>query len=266
MGSMEFFQDHPVFSRREYLEFRARHGSSEHTCDNLLTKHLASGQIIRIKRGLFATAQKGEDRKNIQVDPYLLASKLTYDAVVSHHAALQFHGKSYSIWNRFYYLSVIQRRRFSFAGMEFVQVQLPASLEAFSAEIGGIIEKRYAGGTVKVTTLERTLVDIMYAPEKCGDWEEIWRSLEMIGFVDLDRVIEHTWQLGSAVCASRVGFFLEQHAEDFMVETEHLDALRKISSRHPCYLGSKRERGLFIREWNLVVPDRVIRRSWGEVL
>ena len=188
---------------------RSLHESAENTSDNLLVKHLAAGRIIRVRRGSFATVPSGVDPANVPVDPYLLASKLLPDAVVSHHAALQFHGKAYSLWNRFHYLSRRRGRRFSFGGQEFVPVQLPTGLCRVPGSQNGEIEQRHAGGIVRVTTLERTLVDVMYAPDKSGGWEEIWRSLEMLGFVDLDLVVQHTRTLGSALCAARVGFFLE---------------------------------------------------------
>ena len=43
-----------------------------------------------------------------------------------------------------------------------------------------------------------------------GSWEEIWRSLESIQFLDLEQVLRYTELLGNATTAARVGFFLEQ--------------------------------------------------------
>ena len=37
------------------------------------------------------------DPNKASVDPYLLASRLTDDAAIAYHAALQFHGKTYSV-------------------------------------------------------------------------------------------------------------------------------------------------------------------------
>jgi len=43
--------------------------------------------------------------------------------------------------------------------------------------------------------LERTLVDVLDAPEHGGGWEEIWLSLESVEFFDLDAVIEYALKL-----------------------------------------------------------------------
>lgn len=66
-----------------------------------------------------------------------------------------------------------------------------------------------AGLSVRVTSLERTLVDVLVRPDLGGGWEEIWRSLEMVEFFDLDVVIDYTLLFENATTAAKVGFFLE---------------------------------------------------------
>jgi hypothetical protein len=62
-----------------------------------------------------------------------------------------------------------------------------------------------------------------------------------------------------------VGFFLDQHREDLFVEEQHLRTLREHAPRQPRYLDRNREAGRLVKPWNLVVPERVINRSWSEV-
>jgi predicted transcriptional regulator of viral defense system len=200
------------------------------------------------------------------VDPYLIATKLTSDAVVAYHAALQFHGKAYSLWSRYHYLTRHRARPFSFRGTEFVPVQVPVSARGCSFLGGGVLERRHAGGIVRATTLERALVDVLDAPGKAGEWEEIWRSLEMVEFFDLDEVVEYAARIDSALTVARVGFFLEQHQEELMVEERYLERLSELSPAQPRYLDNRREPGQLVTRWNLIVPERVLKRSWQEVV
>ena len=78
-----------------------------------------------------------------------------------------------------------------------------------------------------MTTLERTLVDVLDAPRHGGGWEEIWRSLESVEFFDVDAVTDYALKLGSAVTVAKVGFFLEQHREELMLEESHLERLQR---------------------------------------
>jgi len=265
MRSADFFETHPVFTRDEFAAARATLAASPYTTRNLLAKHVAAGRLARIRRGLYATVPRGVNPAHAPVDPYLLATKLSGDAVVGYHAALQFHGKAYSLWNRFHYLTARQARPLSFRGMEFVPVQVRAALRSLPDLGGGVVERRHAGSVVRATTLERALVDVLDRPDKAGGWEEIWRSLEMVEFFDLDAVVEYALELDSALTVARVGFFLDQHRDALMVEEQHLVALRRQAPAQPRYLDSTREPGRLVSPWNLVVPERVLERTWQEV-
>jgi len=265
MRSADFFSLHPVFSHEEYL---AAHGRgrrrSPRTADSLLTRHASAGRLLHVRRGLYAAVPAGTRAEDFRADPYLLAGKLAPDATVAYHGALQFRGKAFSQWHRFAVLSHTQFRTFRFQDNEFVRVPFPKVLRELPDMGGGVVSQPHAGGTVRVTTLERTLVDVLDAPELGGGWEEIWRSLEMVESFDLDVIVAHALRLASALTMARVGFFLEQHRERLLVEDRHLAPLREHSPSQPRYLDSTRESGRLAKPWNLIVPDRVARRAWQE--
>ncbi len=264
--SADFFATHPVFTHEEFLAAHAaQRDRSPRTADSLLTRHAAAGKVLHVRRGIYAAVPVGVDREAFQVDPFLLATKLAPDAAVAYHAALQFRGKTYSVWHRFAVLSRSHVRPLSFQGNDFAPVRPPRALDRLPDLGGGVVTESHAGGTVRLTTLERTLVDVLDAPDLGGGWEEVWRSLEMVDYFDLASVVEHALKRRSAITAARVGFFLEQHREALFVEEQHLKALREHSPRRPQYLDRKREPGKLVKPWNLVIPERVINRSWAEV-
>ena len=260
-----FFARHPVFRHEDFVaEHADRGGRSRQTSSSVLKQHVAAGRLLHLRRGLYASVPDEVDPTEHQVDPYLLATQLSRDAVVAYHAALQFHGRAYSLWNRFEYSTSVKQKRFRFRETEFVPVQVARALRGRVDLGGGVVEHRHAGGVARVASLERTLVDVLDAPERSGGWEEVWRSLEMVEYFDLDQVLRFTELKKSALMAARVGFFLEQHRQTLMVEPGHLDALRKLAPAQPRYLDSKRESGKLVAKWNLVVPERVLNRSWTE--
>ena len=264
--SAEFFDSHPVFTRAEFEAARGSTASrSPRTTDSLLRRYVADGRLTRVRSGLYAVVPRGMDAAAAPVDPYLVATKLSSDATVAYHAALQFWGKAYSVWQRFHFLTETSTRSLRFRGLEFVAVKVPVALRPHPAADRRVTEQRHAGGVVRVTTLERTLVDVLHAPASAGGWEEIWRSLEMVEFFDLDAVIWYTLRLGSALTTARVGFFLEQHREALMVEDAHLDRLRQHRPRQPRYLDASRKPGTLVASWNLIVPANVLGRTWAEV-
>jgi predicted transcriptional regulator of viral defense system len=265
MHSADFFAVHPVFTRQEFHAARqVDRRRSRRTTDSILTRAVASGRLMHVRRGIYAVVPRGTTAAELRVDPFLVASKLAPDAAVAYHAALQFRGKAYSIWHRFSVLSRSSIRPLAFQGNELFGVRPPLRVRARRALGGGIVSEPYAGGNVRVTTLERTLVDVLDAPKLGGGWEEIWRSLEAIEYFDLDAVVAYALAVGSALTVARVGYFLQQHREALFVEERHLRPLRKRAPAQPRYLDSTRETGRLIKGWNLVVPERVHARTWEE--
>ncbi len=123
------------------------------------------------------------------------------------------------------------------------------------------------GINLRVTGLERTMVDVLDLPHLGGGWEEIWRSLEGVEFFDLQEAVEYALLLGNATTIAKVGLVLEQHKEALMVEGRHLDQLRKHGPRVPHYLSrGDRRSGKLVAGWNLVVPPEVLEGRWEEVV
>jgi predicted transcriptional regulator of viral defense system len=261
----DFFATHPVFTHAEFVAAHTRSGRSENTSNSLLAKHVASGRLIRLRRGLYATIPLGVEPGLFSPDPYVIATRLREDAVVAFHSALAFHGRAYSMWQRVQYLTSSRVRLFRFRDYEFSAVQAPQVTRALPDFGGGVLTRPHAGSDVRVTSLERGLVDLLHSPEHGGGWEEIWRSLEMVEYFDLEAVLEYTRLMGSALTAARVGFFLEQHREEWMVEEKHLAELLRHAPSQPRYLDSHRKSGKLVSRWNLVVPGYVLDRRWDEM-
>jgi predicted transcriptional regulator of viral defense system len=106
-------------------------------------------------------------------------------------------------------------------------------------------------------------VDLLDRPVFGGGWEEIWRSLEAVEFFDIDKVIDYARLLGNSTTAAKVGFYLEQHQKELMVDDNHLERLRECIPKQPTYM-SRNVSGRLVKKWNLVVSEQILDRSWEE--
>ena len=264
MKPRAYFARHPVFTHEDFVRAHTAAGRSEHTSNAALAQAVEVGRLVRIRRGLYASVAPDCTPDAAQPDPYLVASKLQPDAVVAYHAALALHGVAYSEWNRVQYVTAARVRAFKFQGVEFVGEQAPAAVRLLPEFGGGVLVRAHAGGEVRVTSLERTMVDSLHAPSRIGDWEELWRSLTAAPYMDLDEVERFALLHGSALTAARVGFLLEHRREAWMVEDKHLRALAKHAPKQARYLDGRHERGRLVKPWNLIVPERVLERHWEE--
>ncbi len=104
-------------------------------------------------------------------------------------------------------------------------------------------------------------MDMLHRPDLSGGWEEIWRSAESVEYYDIQQVVEYALLLQNATTAAKVGFFLEQHNEKLQVDDRQLDRLREIRSSQPHYM-DRGSSGSLVSNWNLIVPEQILARSW----
>lgn len=259
-----FFALHPVFSHREFVNAHTSSGRSRFTSNAILAHYLETGRLVRIRRGLYAVVPVGREHAEFAPDSYLIAAKSHADGVLAYHTALEFHGLAYSAWWRVQTLTAARARRFGFGNQEFVSIQAPRAVRALPDFGGGVVRRAHAGAEVRVATVERTLVDLMHAPQHGGGWEEIWRSLEGVSFVDPHAIAEYALRLCSALTAARVGFFLDQHRQQWMLDDSHLEPLLRAKPKQPLYWDRRREPGSLMARWGLVIPKTILERRWEE--
>ena len=262
-----FLHRHPVFTARDLaLHMASRGAVGPRTQEAFLAYYRKTRRLARIRRGLYAVVPPGADPKSQPINPYLIAARLTQDALLSHHTALEYHGRAHSVWQHFVYSASQPLRPVTFRSHLFRGVRFPRPLLRCGNQFHSTLEPEEEGLPIRVTSLERTLVDVLHRPDLGGGWEEVWRSLESIEFFDLDVVVAYALMLENATTAAKVGFFLEQHRTELMVDDGYLDRLRCHRPRQPHYMDrTSRQPGRLVAEWNLMVPDDVLARSWEEV-
>ena len=262
-----FFRNHPVFTGDEFTRHLSRGGhNGARTKESILAYHTRTGRLLRVRRGLYAVIPPGANGDSFPIDPYLIASRLTRDSVLSHHTALEFHGRAYTTWQQLIYQARRPLGRLTFRSHAFLGTRFPEALVQSGNEMFDVLTMERSNVSLQVASLERTMVDVLSRPRYSGGWEEVWRSLESVEFFDLDRVVEYALLLKNATAAATVGFFLRQHQDTLMVEERHLDELRRNCPRRPHYLDRAKAGGRLASEWNLVVPAEVVERSWEEVV
>lgn len=200
------------------------------------------------------------------IDPFLVASKMAEDAVIAYGSALDLHGNLHTTQSRVIYLTKKRvMASFDFRDIKYLAVAIPSALKAVGQETFGVQSMDRLGQQVLVTSLERTLVDVLDRPYLCGSWEEIWLSLEGIECLDLDQLLKYALLLTNSTTIAKLGFFLETHRETLMIPENYLEELRKHRPAKPHYMNrNQSEPQKMIAKWNLLVPLSLINRSWEE--
>jgi len=259
----DFFATHPVFTLEEFKREVGQTITSS-TLHTHLKRYRKIGRIDAIKQGLYYVVSRGHQPKTTPVDLYLVASKAAQDSVIAFHTAFELLGVGHSVFYRIYYLAKTPRRQFNFRNVTFQAVQEPLALIEKNQVNFGTERAERLGQMVKLTGKERTLVDCLERPEYCGGYEELYRCAEKLPFLNFEVLAEYLRLRGKRVLFAKVGLFLEQYREAFFVEEDLLDYLEKQSPKQPFYLEGRNKKGRLVRRWNLIVPEKTLKRSWEE--
>lgn len=261
-----FFNRHPVFTYQEFSQFIASENpTNRNTCNSLLAYHLRKEHISRIKKGLYQAIPLGMQSATFQADPFLVAAKLTEGAVIAYHSALALHGSTYSMSSRYTYLTNHETKSLNYQESVYKGILFPKKLLLKHQEYAEVKEVDRLGVKILVTSHERTLVDVLDRPDLAGGWEEIWRSLELIEYFDVDKIVYYALLLNNSTTIAKVGFYLNQHSEHLLVEEGHLKKLQSHRPKQPHYIDKNRNLPCELNTtWNLIIPKYLIDRLWEE--
>jgi predicted transcriptional regulator of viral defense system len=246
-----FFSAHPFFTRDEFAAEYTAAGHTVASVNKVLAYHSRAGRIMRLRRGVYCT-------REVDADPFVCASKLARDAVIAYSGALAFH-KLIGIGHSMSLLSA-KRAREVVAGdvvHRIIPHALPPGKEHHLTEMHARL-----GGTVRVTTLSRTLVDCMHRLDHGPGFLETFRAFACKPDlqVNFNEVCEYVGMLGSRVTAARVGACIWAHPTWRQYSADHQFALARMAG--PCTLYALPDRAaadtVYLARFRLVVPEALV--------
>lgn len=268
MSITGFFATHPVFTRDEFLAAHASisPGGGPRAPDKALSYHLATGRLLRVKRGLYTVVPPGHTAETFRPDAYLVASRFADDAVVGYHTALELHGLAQSVLRRLTFCTARDVRPVTFQGLTFAGVRPPGSVGAADGAATHVMTVNRQGLDVRLTDLERTVVDVLDRLETSGGWDEVTRSLAHVRVLDARAATDYALWLGRAATAAKLGLFLHQRQDDLFVDQAVLDALTEARPRRT-HRVERGHRGPYrtVPRWRLSVPEAMYDPAWAEL-
>ncbi len=258
-----FLWSHPLFSYEELKAALPHYQGREGALKNVLQYHLKKGTIARIKRSLYAFVAKGS-----YVDPFLIASRLTQDAVIAYQSALDFHGYLHSARFEIIYLTHknIAEPTVRFGDYVYRRSKVPASLLRKNQADFEVQTHTRFGKTIRVTSAERSFVDVLDRPSLFAyDWEEIAQSLRKMHLSRPELIPDYLKLLESPITAARVGYFIDRSADAYNIPISIREAIHALKAKHVTYLDSNITQGnILVKEWNLMVPRSLYNSTWEE--
>lgn len=232
------------FTRQDVVNLT---GSKE-AAHSILHDYLKAGYIERIRRDLY-TAISLETKQPI-ANRFMIASSIAEDAYVSYHSAFEYYGFANQVYYEFYVTTSLRFSDFEYEGITY---------KCISPTINsGVIETRAA---VRITDIERTVIDSIYAFEKIGGLEEMLRCLDLIPSLRTERLQRYLSEYKLAYLYQKVGFILYHLKDRLDMSESFFDFCKHNSPKSKKYLyhqkGASPEDFVFHKEWNLYAPKDI---------
>ena len=219
--------------------------------DYALRRLQRKGVLQRLKsgpRGMYVVA----DGKNgaFITDPIEAVQAVCGEEVVfSYGTALLLYGLSrYGRLTEYHVVSKFKRKQRTVGEFNIRFVKTPLLKET------GIVTKNHGPGYVRITDLERTLIDAIHRPKYAQGWENVTHALNRAEGVRGSRMIEYVKQYRTPSLVSKIGLVLQRYAKKWKVAENEIDSLQPYLPKTPVKF-ARGKGGTLNRQWNLHVPE-----------
>ncbi|MGL4483330.1 MAG: type IV toxin-antitoxin system AbiEi family antitoxin domain-containing protein [Anaerovoracaceae bacterium] len=220
---------------------------NENTAKNFLGRAVKKGRIFRIRKNMYTLSDpfSGVPYAN----KFQIASAITKSSCVSHHTAFEYLGKANQVYYEVYVSSFERFMDFTFDGItyKFVLARIQ----------DGIFSPKLTTG-IRITELERTVVDSINDMDKIAGLEEVINCISSISNIDFKKIRKYLDAYDFKILYKKVGYILSSVEAGYDVPLEFKNYCLNKGGDSKRYISSDNYLGELIKEWNLIVP-----KNWG---
>lgn len=219
----------------------------ERSGQELLRNYAKRGLVVQIRRNLYSVTDLAT--KATTANKYEIGSHISSSSYISYHSALEYHGIAQQV---FYYLSISSNTRFNDFDFEnrhyaYCKSNIPVGIESPSMD-----------SLVKVTDLERTIIDCLDRLNRAGGLEEFIHSLAMITYLNENKLLDYLAAYNKAFLYKKAGFVLQQFQNELKLSPNFIVFCHQKGFAHVKYLTDAVESDKFYKEWNIYAPKNIL--------
>lgn len=218
------------------------------TAKGVLQGYKAKGYIKSLRHNLYAAIDLAS--KNILPNRYEIGSNITDTSYVSYHSAMEFHGYANQTFFEMYISSVGKFKPFSDSSVTY---------NYCSSKIAEGVFTPTTAPLVKVTDVERTVIDCIDDIEKCGGLEELVECLSAIPYLDELKLLQYLNEYNKIYLYQKAGFVLEYFKEALKLSKSFLDICESKINNSKRYLLKDEPEQIYFSKWKLIAPENILR-------
>lgn len=222
----------------------AKQLGSASAADWQIRKFLDNGYIERVRRDLYVviSLETGQPIPN----RFQIASSVAEDAYVSNHSAFEYYGYANQVFYEVYIATAKRIRPFSYDGIDYCHVKHRGT--------EGVVEMENG---IRVTSLERTVIDSIADFEKIGGLEELLRCMMLIPSLSPDHLLSSLALYHCGKLYQKAGYILEMFQNDFGLPDTFFEECEKHLPESKTYFSSQKDGFVFHKRWQLFAPKNL---------
>lgn len=232
---------HPVFSVEDLSEYYSNYESARSAVKSMVKKGLA----VKIRNNMY-TCISGETNAPI-ANRFQIASSISSTSCVSHHTAFEYYGIMNQIYYDVYVSSLTFFRDFSFDGYTYKCIKNEVSEE--------IETPQYSGG-IRVSSLERTVVDSIKDMDKIAGQEELLENLQACSKLNEEKLVNYISLYSTQFLWQKTGFLLSLFKDKLGLSEGFFDICKQKSGKSHRYISPHLYDGKYDPDWQLIVSEK----------
>jgi len=175
-------KDKRVFTIKDIVQIlNISYAHSRNIASNIVKKNV----IERIKPGLFVRIPESVilDKQQYTEDAILIAAKATKESFLSYYTALTIHGLSERYTTQIYVTTTTHQRKIKYHNITINYIQ------TIPKNYFGTTIIKYSNDNIRISDVERTIIDVINKPRYAGGWTETINCLKNIDEIDYKKLI-----------------------------------------------------------------------------
>ena len=202
--------------------------------DNWLRTKIKNGVIKKIHNGLYVTV---DSMKNINATKYEIACKISDSSFLCYHSALEYYGLANQVFNEF----------------EFEGITYFCKHTNNQFEINNLINEK-----IKVTSIERTLIDCIDDIDLAGGIEEVLNALENIKGLSENKLMSVLVNYNKVILYQKVGYVFEQYNDYLNLSASFFDYLQEhLTNQVKYFLNDDYDNVEYNAKWKVIAPSNL---------
>ena len=240
---LEEFHRLKIFQKRDVVSFT----KNGHAAGELLRRYKKMGFISQIRRDMYTATDLA--KKTSLSTKYEIASKMTPSSCLAYHTALEYHGLANQIFYEIYVSSGERFTNFEYDGIRYTYCESKISHGVINPPVDSM---------VKVTDLERTVVDCIDCIGRSGGLEELVVSFSLITYLKEAQLLAYLDEYKKQILYQKAGFILSYFQNEMKLSNHFFNECRAKVGNSIRYLTDTHESNTYFKEWQLYAPENIL--------